>query len=278
VTKIIAPGATIRCGAVNMNSRGTRNGPKALDAPTLRGRNDGDDETHADAARLSGGHGRAARGNIAPEAWAAPKPKLDITKIFFEFNSSANDLGVHVFLDGEDWKKLKIVNPDKLTIFEVEGKGPYAELGMTELFFEGAEPSLDDVPLQDLLDMFPAGKYKFSGTNVDGDPITGTATLSHAIPAGVPVSHVLNGNSLVISWTAVNGPPPGFPPAQVNVVAYQVIVGSFQVTVPATINPLQVTVPPEFVQSLDAGTHDFEVLAIEASGNQTITEGTFTKP
>jgi hypothetical protein len=40
---------------------------------------------------------------------------------------------------------------------------------------------------------------------------------------------------------------------------------------------LKVTVPPEFVASLPSGSNQFEVLAIEASGNQTITEGTFTK-
>jgi hypothetical protein len=38
----------------------------------------------------------------------------------------------------------------------------------------------------------------------------------------------------------------------------------------------QVTLPPEFVASLAPGEHPFEVLAIEASGNQTITEGSFT--
>jgi hypothetical protein len=47
------------------------------------------------------------------------------------------------------------------------------------------------------------------------------------------------------------------------------------VTLPATAT--HVTVPPEFVDSLESGEHDFEVLAIDASGNQTITEGTFTK-
>jgi len=50
---------------------------------------------------------------------------------------------------------------------------------------------------------------------------------------------------------------------------------SFQVTLPATAR--SVTVSPEFVESLPAGENKFEVLAIEASGNQTITEGTFTK-
>ncbi|MDP2602094.1 MAG: hypothetical protein Q8S00_05820 [Deltaproteobacteria bacterium] len=57
---------------------------------------------------------------------------------------------------------------------------------------------------------------------------------------------------------------------------YQVIVGLFQVTVPAT--KTSVTVPPEFVESLASGEQLFEVLAIEAGGNQTITESSFTKP
>jgi hypothetical protein len=54
-----------------------------------------------------------------------------------------------------------------------------------------------------------------------------------------------------------------------------VIVDSFQVTLPASAR--QVTVPAEYVVSLAPGAHAFEVLAIEASGNQTITEGSFTK-
>jgi hypothetical protein len=208
---------------------------------------------------------------------------LSIKKIFFEYNSTASalgDLGVHVFLDGEDWREIKIINPSGRTIFEVEGKGPYKELGMTELFFEGAEPDLADVPLQELLDKFPAGDYKFVGKNVDGDRISDTATLSHAIPAGpTNVSAQLNGNSLVISWNKVTGPPANFPNEPINIVAYQVIVGDFQVTVPATgANSQSVTVSPEYVASLASGEQPFEVLAIEAGGNQTITEGTFTKP
>ena len=205
-----------------------------------------------------------------------------IAKIFFEYNSTPNDLGVHVFLDGEDWKKLKIVNPDGRTIFEVAGKAAYKGLGLTELFFEGAEPNLADVPLAELLARFPAGDYDLVGKTVDGEEIVGTATLTHAIPAGPPnVSAALNPpntppNTLIISWGAVTGPPADFPNEPITIVGYQVIVGEFQVTVPATT--FSVTVPPEFVMSLASGPHDYEVLAIEAGGNQTITEGSFTKP
>ena len=219
-------------------------------------------------------------GATSPEAWAAKKKlELEISRIYWEYNSSANDLGVHVSLDGEDWRKLKIINPAGRTIFEVEGRGPYRLLGMTELFFEGAEPNLDDFPLENLLARFPEGTYRFTGRTVDGDVIAGTGQFTHAIPAGpTNVVAALNGNSLVISWNPVTGPPDGFPDLPITIVGYQVIVGSFQVTVPATTTPLQVTVPPEFVASLPAGQNLFEVLAIEAGGNQTITEGSFTKP
>ncbi|MGH7769698.1 MAG: fibronectin type III domain-containing protein [Candidatus Binatia bacterium] len=214
----------------------------------------------------------------APEARAKPPVNFSIAKVFFEYNSTPNDLGVHVFLDGEDWKGLRIVNPRGRTIFEVEGKGPYKDLGMTELFFEGAEPNLADVPLEELLNRFPAGDYRLVGRTVDGERIVGTATLTHAIPAGPAnlSAQVGPGNTLVISWDPVTSPPVGFPNEPINIVGYQLIVDTFQVTVPATTT--SVTVSPEFVASLASGLQLFEVLAIEAGGNQTITEGSFTKP
>jgi hypothetical protein len=219
-------------------------------------------------------------GTTSPPAWAKKRVAIpfSIAKVFFEYNSTPNDLGVHVFLDGEDWKELRIVNPHGRTIFEVEGGGPYKELGMTELFFEGAEPNLADIPLEELLTRFPEGTYKLIGRTVDGSHIVGAATLTHAIPAGPTnlVAALTPPNTLVISWDAVTSTPPGFPKAALQIVGYQVIVGLFQVTVPATT--LSVTVPPEFVASLASGPQPFEVLAIEAGGNQTITEGSFTKP
>lgn len=221
-----------------------------------------------------------ALATAAPDASAKKEKKevpLKIARIYWEYNASANDLGVHVFLDGEDWRTLKILNPDGDVLFRVEGRGPYADLGLTELFFEGAEPSLDDVPLADLLAQFPEGTYEFEGRTVEGDEIEGEAFFSHAIPAGPVVSaDVGPGDALVIRWSDVTAPPAGFPGATIDIAGYQVIVGSFQVTLPATAN--QVTVPPEFVASLGSGEHAFEVLAIEEGGNQTLTEGTFTLP
>jgi hypothetical protein len=202
---------------------------------------------------------------------------FSIAKIYWEYNASANDLGVHVSLDAEDWRRLRILKPNERSIFEVEGKGAYRELGMTELFFEGAEPSLEDFPLAGLLERFPEGVYEIEGRTVDGAELESEVMFSHAIPAGPAVSAVVGpGDSLVISWSPVTSPPPGFPDRPIDIVGYQVIVGLFLVTVPATTT--SVTVPPEFVASLAPGVQPYEVLAIEASANQTLTEGTFVIP
>lgn len=194
-------------------------------------------------------------------------------RIFIEYNSSDNDLGFHVFLDGEDWKTLKIVNPEGRTIMEVTGRGAFRDLGLTELFFEGAEPSLDDVPLEELLALFPEGNYHFIGTTVDGEQLNSTAELTYAVPDGPVVFSRVDDDKVVIGWQRVTGPADILPDEEIEIAGYQVIVGSFQVTLPASAR--RVTVPREYVESLEPGVHDFEVLAIEEGGNQTITSGSF---
>jgi hypothetical protein len=219
--------------------------------------------------------GASALGLAGPSVAKRERIPLEIAKIYFEYNASANDLGVHVFADGEDWKRFELESPSGRTLARLDARGPYRTFGLTELFFEGAEPSLDDVPLDELLALFPEGEYEFEARGVEGDTLGGVGVLSHAIPAGPSVSaEVGPGDALVIRWEPVAAPPPGFPVRPIEIVGYQVIVESFQVTVPG--DATAVTVAPEFVASLGAGDHPFEVLAIEAGGNQTITEGSFT--
>jgi hypothetical protein len=206
-------------------------------------------------------------------ALGAAAPKFEATRIFIEYNSTDNDLGFHVFLDAENWRSIQIVNPAGTTIFQVEGKGAYGDLGLSELFTEGAEPTLDVFPLDQLLALFPEGKYQFRGVTVSGQRLSRTATLSHAVPAGPAVSSVVDGDTVVIGWEPVTAPPPNFPERKIDVTGYQVIVDPFQVTLPGSSR--EVTLPREFVDSLAPGSHGFEVLAIDASGNQTITAGSF---
>ena len=102
-------------------------------------------------------------------------------RIIIEFNSTAQDVGIQVFFDGETWKEVSIVSPDgKIT--EVKGKGNVKDIGLTELFFEGDEPSLEDLPLDEFLALFPEGEYKFFGKGVEGEDMASTATFTHNIP------------------------------------------------------------------------------------------------
>ena len=219
-----------------------------------------------------------------PAGWAKDQSKVqskgqipfETAKIIFEFNSSGPDLGIQISLDGEPWNKIRIVDPNGRTIFDVQGKGTLKKFGLTELFVESNEPNFADMSKDEILALFPEGEYEFSGTTVEGDSLVGTATLTHNIPDGPvivsPTPATVVSNTLVITWSKVTTP------SGINIVSYQVIVGSFQVTVPATQASTQsITVPPEFVGTLAPGSQGFEVLAIEAGGNQTITEGSFTK-
>lgn len=214
----------------------------------------------------------------SPASAARARIPFKEARIYIEFNQTANDLGYHVSLDAEDWQRLTIVDPRRRIVFGVEGFSAYQRLGLTELFFEGAEPSLDEFPLAELLGLFPEGNYTFVGRTVDDEELVSTSTLSHAVPNGPANVAAAFGptGSLVISWSPVTSVPPGFPARPLSIVGYQLIVKPFQVTVPGTVT--SVTVPPEFVRSLPAGEVLFEVLAIDVSGNQSITESSFVKP
>lgn len=217
-----------------------------------------------------------------PDLWAIP---FSQTKIIIEVNATAGDAGIQIFLDAEGWNRLEIFDPNGDRIFEVSGSDSVGMTGLTELFFESAEPSFEELPLDQLLARFLAGNYTFAGTTVDGKQLTGKATLKHNIPAGPEIVSpaecaALNpGLPVVVDWEPVTDPFPGTNLA-VKIVGYQVIVErekpqpllAFSVSLPATVT--RVTVPPEFIQP--KAQYKFEVLAIEASANQTISEGTFT--
>ena len=103
--------------------------------------------------------------------------------------------------------------------------------------------------------------------------------LSHTIPCGPEIISpaILPVNAAKIEWNAVvneldHDTAECGVSTDLEIAGYQVIVGTFQIILPASATA--VTIPPEFLEPNTA--YLFEVLAIEASGNQTITEGSFT--
>jgi hypothetical protein len=210
------------------------------------------------------------------------KPKKIIpfsdARIRIEVNATDQDSGLHVLLDAEGWKWVKIYDPRGRLVFYVLGGGGIRKTGLTELFFESAEPGFDELPLDEFLRRFPSGEYRFVGRTLEGDTLYSKATLSHALPDG-PVlltpaeDSVQDSNNTVVSWQPVADPPGS------RIVRYEVIVEDESVTpkrvlsatLPATATSM--AIPSAFL--LPGGEYKYEVLAIEEGGNQTLSEAAF---
>ena len=200
---------------------------------------------------------------------------FEAVSIIIEFNSTDQDAGVQLFLDAEAWKSVSVLDPKGRKIFDVNPKGVLKTLGGSELFLESDEPGLADVPLEHLFAQFPEGTYTFVGKSPDGEDLKSTATLSHTIPDGPSLATpgTLDPAHAVIAWHPVTTP------AGVDIVGYEAIIEQdavhfFDVKVPGTAT--SVTVPPEMLQPHTQYT--FEVLAIDKTGNQTITSASFVTP
>ena len=105
-----------------------------------------------------------------PDGSVGAAGTVDEADIFFELNATAGDVGVHVSLDAERWKSLQITDPRGRDILRMEPQGSAAQIGLTELFFEGEEPSLNRVPFRRFLQLFPPGRYKFEGRPAEVTP------------------------------------------------------------------------------------------------------------
>jgi hypothetical protein len=204
--------------------------------------------------------------NSGAKAKGAPGPSVPFSdaEVFFEYNVTANDLGFQIFLDADGWDLVSVSGPQESEIVDITAKGPLAELGITELRFESAEPS----PAQ-VLGLFPAGHYYFLGQTVDGATLTASAKLSHSFLAAPTFSpshgQVVDPDNAVVTWNA-----PGAELVEV-IIESDELPHVFDVTVSGSTTSL--TIPPQF---LAPGTeYKIEVLAIGANHNRTIVESTF---
>ena len=224
----------------------------------------------------------AALGGSPARADTSP---LEASTMIIEFNSSAEDLGVQFFLDSEGWTSIEIRDPHGREVFSAEAEGRLARQGGgTELFLESVEPELADLPFEEFFERFPEGTYRLRGRNAEGDTVVGSARFTHKIPAGpeivTPVPKagaecaVDVGVPTQIAWKPVTTSFFGKP---LQIVRYEVIVENdeinFDVHMPASAGT-SLTISPEILQP--GASYNFEVLAIEAGGNQTITEGCFS--
>jgi hypothetical protein len=147
----------------------------------------------------------------AADSTSAARVPFKAAKLIIEFNSTAEDIGVQVFLDADPWKTIDIIAPNGKLIFEVDGRSTVRRLGMTELFFESHEPSINDLSIPEFLALFPEGEYTFIGRNTEGDTVFGKVPFSHRFPDGPSIigpkkKGRVDPQNTVISWDPVVTP------------------------------------------------------------------------
>lgn len=220
---------------------------------------------------------------------------FDEANIFFELNDTDGDLGIHALIDGEAWKKLKIEGPDERKHLDIKVRSRLRRQGLTELFFESAEPTFDELSPEEFFARFPEGTYEVEGETLEGEGLESEVEVTHLMPSppinnnlqvsGVPASDDCDENvptvstPIVISWDQItmSHPDLGRTNEPIEVEQYQVVVedeesgATLSVELPPDVTSYQVS--EDFIAL--AGEFKYEVLVREASGNQTATESCF---
>jgi hypothetical protein len=215
-----------------------------------------------------------------PVAAAAPTAgtvEFKRAQLRVEINATDGDAGLQIDLDHEPWRSLSLKRPDGQLIFQVENHGVLRDYGLTELFSESSEPPFTEFPLAEFKKLFPEGSYTFEGVQVDGTAMRSLVKLTHSFPDGPVITApeedaTVSAEDLLVRWREVTSP------TGIQIARYQVLVINetddvrvFSAVLPRTARSIEV--PEEF---LSRGPHKVEVLAIERSGNQTLTEISFT--
>ncbi len=228
--------------------------------------------------------------------------EFEEAEVFFELNNTDGDLGIHALIDGGPWKLLEIHDVDDRNMLTVNARGRMRRQGLTEIFFESAEPTFDELPPAEFFSRFPEGTYVVSGVTLDGDVLENEVEVSHAMPA--PPVPTVNGvradtdceddeftevaGPVVIAWKPVRkthshlGDPQRSP--DITIINYEVVVeaeletpdGEEFVSILSVILPpdvTEMTIPDEFLAQADE--FKYEVLAREESWNQTAIESCF---
>jgi hypothetical protein len=215
-------------------------------------------------------------------------------RLYIEHNATDQDTGVHGMFDQEGLTEACLQKPDGTPILLVDPKTRLDKLGINQFFFESREPPADEYSIAELEADFPEGRYHISGIDFEGNRRVGTALFTHAIPAPPEIvsptvvseekadQNRVSRSGLTVRWRPVTQTLDGRP---VDITGYEVIVTRVNFDDPngLSLPEYDVHVLPEVTELavpegfLQPGTlYELEVLALEDSGNQTISVGFFT--
>jgi hypothetical protein len=215
-------------------------------------------------------------------------------RLFFELNDTDGDLGIHGLIDGDEWKRLEIEDPNDVRMLDVLVRGRLRRQGLTEIFFESAEPAFDELAPRQFFKRFPEGVYDIGGITLDGRELDSEVRLSHVLagpPANIRVATIPAAQNcdveplpsvsgpVVIDWDPVTKSHPTIGRSgPVAVDQYELIVEReepelliFSVMLPPELTEFEV--PAGFIALGDS--FKFEIIVRATNGNQTAVESCF---
>ncbi len=244
-------------------------------------------------------------GAASPDSWAeddGDEISFEVADVYAELNNTDGDLGFHALIDGEPWKYLKIEDPRERVILWVSSQGRLRRQGLTELFFESAEPPFDELTPEQFFRRFPAGMYEIESRTLEGDEQESEDRFWHVMPAppdGMLVSGMAihpeevdcdsddlpvvvpdeETGDVIISWDEVEESHPEIGrEGEIEVALYQVVIeeeeSGLKLTFDLPPDQLSVTVPAAFI----ALGEEFKIEILvkeERGGNQTAVESCF---
>ena len=224
-------------------------------------------------------------------AAARRAPQFTEAELFLELNDTDGDLGLHASIDGGPWTELEIEGPGDRVLLNLLSRGRLRAQTLTQLAFESAEPSFDELAPAAFLRRFPEGRYEIEGRAPDGSEFESTAVLSHVMaapPRNVTVSGVLAadncdapalpivGAPVTIRWDPVTRSHPTVGKrGRVVVARYQLFVERAGIKLSLDLPPgtTEFQVPTGITDH--GGEFKFEIIARTTAGNNTAMESCF---
>jgi hypothetical protein len=209
---------------------------------------------------------------------AAQKPiRFDKSDLFIEVQATDGDAGLHMSVSGEDWARLTLRDPGGKRVFDVKGKNRLRAFGLSGMTFETSEQAFKEVPFRKFKARFPEGRYRFTGTTIEGRRLIGFDRLTHDVPSGPNVlaparDAVVDPKGLVVRWQPVTKP------SGIKIIGYTVIVtlepsDSRVMSMELGPRATSASIPADFLEP--GAEFKVELSVREKNGNRAITEVPF---
>lgn len=233
-----------------------------------------------------------ALGSTITEVSAQEAQEWDEAELFFELNDTDGDLGIHANIDGGPWERLTIEDLNERRMLNIRAIGRLRRQGMTQLEWESAEPTFDELSPEEFFARFPEGAYEIEGITLEGEELESVVELSHVM-AAPPGNVTVNGQAAAedcdaaklpvvslpvsVDWDPVTTSHPeiGTPGVDVEIERYQFFVERDDVKISVDLGEdvTEFPIPDAFLS--DTGVWKYEVIARTEAGNNTAVESCF---